>query len=92
MKEIVTPGLQVPGSDPVEILLFRAVIVRPIEERDQAHWMQPQGMDHRRRDFLLPVIISNRLAEKSSTIRRAQRFKRIRIQAGPTDASKNRIE
>src|SRR5438094_7749748 len=92
VKEIVATGCQVPGSDPVEIFLLRAVIVRPIKEREQPHWMPPQGMDQRRRDFLLPVIIGNCLAEKASTIRRTQRFKRIRVQPGTADASKDRIE
>ena len=45
MKQIVALGRQVPGRDPVKILFFRAVVMGPIEKRDEAHRMPAQRVN-----------------------------------------------
>src|SRR5438552_11281298 len=75
MKQIVTPAFQMPCSDPVEILFFRAVIMRPIKHGNEPDRMPAQRMDERSGKFVLPVAISDCVTQESPAIRRPHGFK-----------------
>ena len=92
MKQIVASARQMARYNPVEIFFLRAVVIGPIKKGNETHWMPTQRMDKRGGNLLLPVIVRDSFAEESTAIRGAQCFKGIGIQAGPTDAGKNRIE
>src|ERR1043166_2051204 len=53
VEKIVTAGRKMPRRDPIEILLFRPVIIRPLEERNEPDRMPAQRIDQPRVDFLL---------------------------------------
>src|SRR5205807_3676262 len=69
MEEIVTAGGEMARRDPIEIFFFRPVVIRPVEERDQADRMPAQRIDEPRRDLTLPVIVSDGAAEKTAAMR-----------------------
>src|SRR4051812_12273705 len=72
VKKVVTAGRQMPRRDPVEVLLFRPVIVRPFQKRNEPDRMPPQRIDQPRRDFALPVVVGNSATEETAAVRRAQ--------------------
>src|SRR3954452_8774358 len=49
-------------------------------------------MNEEGRDFLLPVVVGDRLAEKAMAIGSAQRLKRIGVEAVAADSRKDRIK
>jgi hypothetical protein len=92
MEKVITPGRQVPGRNPVEILLFRAVIVRAVEKRNKADGMPAEGVDVAGRDLALPVVIGDSAPEKSAAIRSPQSLERVGIEAGAADPGKDRVK
>ena len=93
MEEIVAAGGQLPRGDPIEIFLLRAVVVGAIDEgRNQTHGMPAERLNERAGDFALPVIVGDGATEEAATMRRAQGFKRVGIQAGAADAGEDRVE
>jgi hypothetical protein len=92
MEKVVAPRGKLTGGDPVEILLFRAVIIRPIHEGDEAHGMPAERIDELSRNFLLPVVIRDGAAEKSPAVRGAQGFERVCVEARAADPGKDRVE
>ena len=44
------------------------------------------------RNFTLPIVVGNRFAEKTTTIRCPQRFKRIGIETVTTNSGENGVE
>jgi hypothetical protein len=62
--------------DPIEILFLGPVIVRPVEERDEADWMPAQGVDESGRDLGLAIVVGYGTTEKASAMRRGGSRKR----------------
>src|SRR5437667_11493127 len=92
VKQIVASARQMPRRDPIKIFLFRAIIIRPVEKRDNTNRMPAQRMDQRRWNLFLPVVIGDCFSEKSAAIRRPQRLERVGIQSRTADASEDGVE
>src|SRR5437763_14998422 len=92
MKQIVLARPELARCDPIEVFFLRAIIIRSIERREQPYRMPAQGLDFRRRNFVLPIVVGNRLTQKSAPIRCAQRFKGIGVESPAADASEDGIK
>src|SRR6266550_4286322 len=92
VKQIVLSRPELARCDPIEVFFLGAIIIRSIERRKQPHRMPAQGSDFRRRNFVLPIVVGDRFAQKSAPIRCAQRFKSISVEAPTADASGNGIK
>ena len=68
VKQVVAARSQMPRHDPVQILLFRSVILWPLHKRDEPHRMPAQRMNESCWNFLLAVVISDRFAEESTAV------------------------
>src|SRR4051794_10537456 len=89
VEQIVAPRSEVTRRDPVEIFLFRAVIIGAVEKREEPHWVPAKRINLARRNLGLPIIIRDRLAEKSAAMGCAERFESIRIQSRAPNPRKN---
>src|SRR2546423_8645183 len=54
--------------------------------------MPAERLNETLRDLALPIVVSDRFAEKISTIRSAQSFRRIGIEPGPADSREDRVK
>ncbi len=68
VKHVVAPGRQLPGCNPVEIFLFRSVVIRAIERRKQADRVPAERMNSRRGNLRLAIIVGDRFAEEAAVV------------------------
>jgi hypothetical protein len=92
MEEIVATAVEMTRRYPIQIFLFGSIIIRAIQKREQPHRVPAQRLNEARWNFVLPIVVSDGFAKKIFSIRRAQSFKRIRVQARSADPRENGIE
>ena len=80
MKKIELSRFQPPGRDPVQGVLLRSVVILAFQKGEEPHGMPAKAFNEGGWDFVLPVVVSQGPAQKTSAIRGAQRFKRVAIQ------------
>ena len=71
--------------NPIDVFLFRTVIIRTLERGEQADWMPAQGLNKRRGNFLLSIVVTDRFAEKSTAISSKRFFERFNVETGSAD-------
>src|SRR3989442_114851 len=73
VKEIVATTVKMARRDPIEVFFLCPIIIRAFEKREQPHRMPAKRLNEARRDFALAIVVGDRFAEKTSSIRRTQR-------------------
>src|SRR5437588_7103239 len=74
VKKVVAPGFEMTRRDPIQIFLLCSIIISAIEKREQPDRMPAERLNEARRNLLLPIVVSDRFAEKLGAIRGAQGF------------------
>src|SRR6266480_1217489 len=64
VKQIILASPEFARCDPVEVFFLCAIIIRSVERRKEPHRMPAQGSDFRRRNFVLPIVVGDRFAQK----------------------------
>src|SRR5438105_8766852 len=86
VKQVILARPELARCDPVEVFFLRAIIIGSVERRKEPDRMPAQGPDFRRRNFVLPIVVGDRFAQKSAPIRCAQCFKSIGVESPASDA------
>jgi UDP-glucose:(heptosyl)LPS alpha-1,3-glucosyltransferase len=92
VEKIVVAGGKLTRGDPIEVFLFRAVIIWSVERGKKPHGMPAQGVNLARRNFALPIIISDGFAEKAAAIGCPQRLKRVGVESVTAHPREDGIE
>src|ERR1700720_1847917 len=92
VKHVVTPGREMARRNPIDVFLFRTVIIRALEGGEQAHRMPAQGLNKPPRNLFLSIIVTDRFAEKTAAISGERFFKRFNVETGAADPRGGRVE
>lgn len=92
MKKIVTTGLELTRRDPIEVFFLCSIIGTSVEKREKSDRMPSERLNIARRNFLLPIVISDRFAEKLPAVGSTKRFKGIGIESMAADSGKDGVK